>query len=115
MTGAERNVKRNTRDDIYNIFYSMELAQRLAADLYYPGCLSLERKRAAVNSLATWERPAGMRAAYTQRRWSTQEDRVLLQINNPAAAADELGRTVMSCGLRLWRLRTGQVPMPSGQ
>ncbi|WTW19331.1 hypothetical protein OHU89_28275 [Streptomyces sp. NBC_00019] len=113
VTGAVRIVKRNTRDDIYNVFYAMENAQRLAADLYYPGCLSLERKRTAAVSLAAWARPHGMRTEYTQRRWTEQEDRILLELNSPKAAAEELGRTAQSCNLRLWRLRTGQAPRPS--
>ncbi|MGW3460814.1 LAGLIDADG family homing endonuclease [Streptomyces olivaceoviridis] len=113
VTGAERNAKRNARDEVYNILYMMELAQRLAADLYYPGCLSLERKRATADSLSAWARPAGMRAAYTARRWTEHEDRILLKLGSPMAAAEALGRTSQSCSLRLWRLRTGQVPMPN--
>ncbi|MEV1064297.1 hypothetical protein [Streptomyces sp. NPDC050263] len=93
----------------------MEIAQNLAAHLYYPSCLSLERKRAAADSLTDRVRPTGMRAAYTKRRWNECEDRILLQHNNPTTAAKVLGRTVQSCSLRLWRLRSGQVPMPSDQ
>ncbi|WP_433451783.1 LAGLIDADG family homing endonuclease [Streptomyces sp. CA-142005] len=115
VTGAERNPKRNARDDVYNVLYMMELAQCLAADLYYPGCLSLERKRAAADSLSTWARPSGMRAAYTARRWNATEDRILLTLNSPMAAAEVLGRTAQSCNLRLWRLHNGKVPMPSDQ
>lgn len=111
-TGAERIIKRNARDDIYNVFYAMDAAQRLAANLYYPGCLSLERKRTTADSVAAWVRPADMRAAYTRRRWTQQEDRILLELNSPTAAAAELGRTAQSCHLRLWRLHTGQAPMP---
>ncbi|MGW4869162.1 LAGLIDADG family homing endonuclease [Streptomyces chartreusis] len=115
VTGAQRTTKRNTRDGIYNVLYTMEPAQDLALDLYYPGCLSLERKFAAADSLADWTRPATMRAAYTARRWSELEDRILLRHNSPTSAAEALGRTVQSCSLRLWRLRSGQVPMPSNQ
>jgi hypothetical protein len=115
VAGAERIIKRNARDDIYNLFYAMDAAQRLAGNLYYPGCLSLERKRTSADSIAAWARPADMRAAYTRRRWTTAEDRILLELNSPTAASGELGRTVQSCNLRLWRLRTGQVPLPSDQ
>ncbi|MFD5130524.1 LAGLIDADG family homing endonuclease [Streptomyces olindensis] len=115
VTGAERIPKRNSRDGIYNVLYTMEVAQRLAAELYYPGCLSLERKRAAASSLTTWVRPAGMRSAYTKRRWTDHEDRILLKINSPTAAAVALGRTVQSCNLRLWPLRSGQVPRPGSE
>ena len=115
VTGAERNLKRNTRDGIYNLFYAMESGQSLAAHLYYPGCLSLDRKRAAAQSIATWLRPSGMRAAYTARRWEEWEDRILLELNSPSAAAEKLGRTAQSCNLRSWRLRTGQIPKPNSQ
>ncbi|MFF9373959.1 hypothetical protein ACF1BB_05355 [Streptomyces griseoluteus] len=111
-TGVERSVRRNARDGMYNVLWTNEAAQRLAAALYYPGCLALDRKRAAARSVAGWVRPEGMRAAYSPRRWSPDEDRVLLSINSPTAAAEALGRTRQSCNLRLWRLRTGQVPLP---
>ncbi|MBK6013496.1 LAGLIDADG family homing endonuclease [Streptomyces sp. MBT53] len=113
VTGIERNVKRNARDSIYNALYVKEPGQSLAAHLYYPDCLSLERKRAAAQSIATWLRPSGMRAAYTARRWEEWEDRVLLELNSPSTAAEKLGRTAQSCNLRSWRLRTGQVPVPN--
>jgi hypothetical protein len=59
-TGAKRTLKRNARDGIYNVLYTKENAQELAAHLYYPGCLSLERKRLAAASLEAWVRPAEM-------------------------------------------------------
>lgn len=112
VTGAERLPHRNARDGIYNILYTKEAAQLLAADLYFPGCLSLERKRTQADSLATWVRPAGMKVS-PKRRWQEREDRVLLEHSSPTTAAEELGRTVASCHLRLWRLRNGTVPLPS--
>jgi hypothetical protein len=112
ITGVERTIKRNKRDDIYNICYWKERAQKLAAHLYYPGCLSLQRKQTAAESLSAWVRPADMKVM-THRRWKAQEDRVLLEHNSATSAAEALGRTVRSCSLRLWRLRTGQVPMPT--
>jgi len=113
VTGTERNLKRNARDSIYNALYAKEPGQGLAAHLYYPGCLSLERKRAAAQSIATWVRPSGMRSAYTACRWEEWEDRILLELNSPSAASEKLGRTAQSCNLRSWRLRTGQAPMPN--
>ena len=113
ITGVERVIKRNTRDSIYNICYWKEQAQDLASHLYYPGCLSLDRKRTAALSLSAWVRPADMKVVPNRRRWKEWEDRLLLQHNNAATAAAALGRSFQSCNLRLWRLRTGQVPMPS--
>ncbi|MGW7608298.1 hypothetical protein ACWGKW_13675 [Streptomyces sp. NPDC054766] len=113
VTGAARTIKRNLRDGIYNILYTKEAAQALAAHLYYPGCLSLDRKRTAAVSLGTWSRPIDMRFAPDRRRWTESEDRLLLALNNDAAAAKELGRTEKSCYIRLWRLRTGKSPLPA--
>jgi hypothetical protein len=113
ITGAERTLKRNARDGIYNILYTKENAQELVADLYYKDCLSLQRKKTAAESLGAWVRPANMRVAPDRRRWMAWEDRVLLQLNDDAAAAEELGQTQKSCYVRLWRLRTRKVPPPA--
>ncbi|MBC2905919.1 hypothetical protein [Streptomyces cupreus] len=113
ITGMERTLRRNTRDGIYNILYTKEAAQELATHLYYEDCLALDRKKAAVDSLSAWVRPADMKIAPERRRWTKEEDRVLLRLNNDAAAAEELGRTKHSCYMRLWRLRTGQIPAPA--
>ncbi|MGW1070467.1 hypothetical protein ACWD4F_38950 [Streptomyces aureus] len=114
ITGVERSLKRNARDGIFNILYTTEAAQKLGAHLYYPGCLSLDRKRTTAAALGTWSRPAIMRVAPDRRRWTPSEDRLLLALNNDAAAAKELGRTEKSCYIRLWRLRTGKTPLPAG-
>ncbi|MGA4840337.1 LAGLIDADG family homing endonuclease [Streptomyces sp. G45] len=115
LTGAERAIKRNARDDIYNVLYTKEAAQALAADLYYPDCLSLQRRQVKTEALAAWTRPAGMRVAPARRRWTPEEDQALLRAGSSAAAADLLGRSEMSCSMRLWRLRNGQVPTPTEQ
>ncbi|MFE3169527.1 hypothetical protein [Streptomyces sp. NPDC059224] len=76
VVGVARNPQRHTRDDIYNVLYMTELAQRLAAALNYPNCLG-------------------------------SEDRILLNLSSPMAAAEVLGRTTRSCSSRLWCLRNG--------
>ncbi|MER5475651.1 hypothetical protein ABT026_01505 [Streptomyces sp. NPDC002734] len=113
VCGVRRTAGRNTRDSVYNVMLAMEHAQTFAAHLYYPGCLALERKQRAADSLASWKRPETMRAAHTRRAWATHEDRALLRLNDPKAAAEVLGRTQKSCTIRLWRLRHGEVPMPT--
>ncbi|MGA5049312.1 hypothetical protein [Streptomyces arboris] len=112
VTGAARQIGRNARDGVYNVVYTKEAAVQLAEHLYYPGCLSLERKRTAASSLASWERPATMRVRPPSRRWKPWEDRVLLKLDDATAAAAELGRSEASCSVRLWRLKTGQVQRP---
>jgi hypothetical protein len=112
VTGAGRQIKRNARDRIYNVVYTKEAAMQLAGHLYYPGCLSLERKQSAAESLALWERPEGMRVRASSRRWKPWEDRILLSVDDNAAAAAELDRSEASCAVRLWRLKTGKVSRP---
>ncbi|MFD9609108.1 hypothetical protein ACFWWS_07045 [Streptomyces sp. NPDC059083] len=112
ITGAERIARRNTRDQVYVINYFKEQAQQLAEHLYYPGCLALEHKKANAVAIQSWIRPADMKIAPPRRRWSSAEDRELLRLGDPAAAAFALDRTEQSCCMRLWRLRTGQTPMP---
>lgn len=115
VTGARRQIARNARDGIYNIVYMKEAAVELAAHLYYPGCLALERKRLAAASLAAWQRPAGMRVRQPGRRWKPSEDRVLLRLGDAARAAVELDRSEKSCTARLWRLRNGHVALPPSE
>ncbi|MFI6880346.1 hypothetical protein ACIBL6_43555 [Streptomyces sp. NPDC050400] len=112
ITGVSRHPGRNERDAIYNVMYQKEASQALAAHLYYPGCLSLDRKRAAADALHDWVRPAGMKVSPNRRSWKEWEDRILLSHDSIAAAAEALGRSYQSCNLRQWRLRSGRVPMP---
>lgn len=112
VTGAERTLRRNTRDAVYNVLYTMETAQRLAADLYYSDCLSLERKRAAADALATWARPAGSKPRPPRIEWTSDMDRVLLAAPTIAHAAAELGCSQSACQVRRWKLLNGVIPQP---
>ncbi|MFJ8662456.1 hypothetical protein [Streptomyces sp. NPDC093795] len=107
VTGAERQIKRNARDGIYNILYTTEAAVQLAAHLYYPGCLALERKRTAASSLANWVRPSGMKVRPPRKPWTAEADRILLAAPTLTHAAAELGRSQSSCQVRRWRLLNG--------
>ncbi|WP_405870379.1 hypothetical protein [Streptomyces sp. NBC_00005] len=113
ITGAERLINRNARDEVYNISYEKETAQALVADLYYPGCLSLGRKQVKADALARWIRPFDMRVVDSRRHWTARDDQVLLQSDDIPAVAEELGRTEKSCRVRLWRLRNSKMMMPS--
>ncbi|MFJ4340470.1 hypothetical protein [Streptomyces sp. NPDC088915] len=53
-----------------------------------------------------------MKFAPPHKRWTKANDRELLRLDDPAAAAVALDRTEQSCFMRLWRLRTSQVPTP---
>ncbi|MGE7388737.1 hypothetical protein ACQKM2_25015 [Streptomyces sp. NPDC004126] len=112
ITGTGRTTSRNTRDGVYNVCYYKEAAQQLAAHFYYDDCLALAHKQANADAIQSWVRPAHMKVAPPRRRWTAQDDRELLGLDDPAAAATALNRTEQSCAMRLWRIRSGRVIVP---
>ncbi|WST76464.1 hypothetical protein OG762_18815 [Streptomyces sp. NBC_01136] len=112
ITGAERSIKRNARDGVYNVLYTKESAQELSAHLYYPGCLSLGRKQAAAISLGSWIRPAGMAVRPPRIQWTREMDKTLLAAPTIAHAAAELNYSTSACQVRRWKLLHGAVPLP---
>lgn len=112
ITGAERTLKRNARDGIYNILYTTENAQALVSHLYYKDCLSLARKLSAANSLAEWARPASSKPRPPRIRWTSEMDRILLAAPTLANAAAELNLSQSACQVRRWKLLHGVAPLP---
>jgi hypothetical protein len=107
ITGAHRTPRRNTRDSIYGLMVASDPAAQLAAWLYPPECLALERKRAAAIRVASWVRPAAMRARPVSKRpWTSDEDDVVRRMTI-REAAKQLGRSERSVNMRRWRLRHG--------
>ncbi|MGW3123656.1 LAGLIDADG family homing endonuclease [Streptomyces sp. NPDC001107] len=113
VTGAERIIKPNARDSIYNLFYARGAAQRLAADLYYPGCLSLERKRTTASSITSWIRPTGRKPGPERIQWTSEKDRLLLSAATIDDACAKLGHSQNACRARLNKLLDGLVPLPN--
>lgn len=109
--GADRRPGRNARDDVHNVLYMREAAVDLARDLYYQGALALPRKQEAAARVQDWKRPESMGKPRSRRSWLPHEDRTLLELGSPTAAAAVLGRTPKSCNLRLWRLRTARTAL----
>ncbi|MFB7908171.1 LAGLIDADG family homing endonuclease [Kitasatospora sp. NPDC056076] len=103
LTGAKRTARRNQRDAILNLLYSREEAVAILSNLYYPGSLSLPRKRAAAEQATTWIRPVDLQRRI-KRSWNQAEDEILMAAPSIRAAARQLGRTEQSCNLRRWRL-----------
>lgn len=83
-----------------------EPAVRLVRWLYQAGDLALPRKAASADAVRSWTRPPGMRPRSAPRRWTAQEDAVVLAADgSQAEIARLLGRTTQSVNLRAWRLR----------
>jgi hypothetical protein len=103
MVGCRRRVKRNARDGVFNIMFANEPAAELARLLYGNGGIALERKQSAAEAIAAWTRPPGMRRRSETRRWTPEQDAVVLA-SSVADAAQILDRTEQSCYMRRWRL-----------
>jgi hypothetical protein len=106
VTGAHRTPRPNTRDGVYNPMVAGDPAAPFAAWLYPEGCLALDRKRDSAARVATWTRPAGMRARpeFGARRWTAAEDAEVFD-GSVRDAADRLGRSGRSVNIRRFRLR----------
>lgn len=103
ITGQRKELNRNRRDNVYNIMLNREKAQRFISYLYYPDCLTLQRKLGGAKIALRWKRPKNMRRPYSKKRWEGWEDKYILThpINE---SCNQLGRTRKSVGMRLWRL-----------
>jgi hypothetical protein len=104
ITGAQRTVRPNKRDGVVNLMVASDPAATFARWLYEDACIALARKQAAGLAVAAWKRPEGMRARSQPRRWTPEEDAVVLRMSQRDAVR-ELGRTVQSVNIRRWRLR----------
>lgn len=106
VTGARRACRPNTRDSVVNVMVQTDAAATLARWLYREGDLALPRKQRAAAEVAAWRRPEAMRAASRPRRWTEEEDRMILGASSVQPVADLLERTASSVVMRRWRLRS---------
>lgn len=106
QTGAVRTSRPNRRDGARNVMVMADPAVALARWLYTDGDLALPRKARAAVEVQGWQRPPGMRARSRPRRWTAEEDAVLLAHVGPlSSVAQQLGRSSSAVSMRLWRLR----------
>lgn len=103
VTGKIKYCRPTARDSMWNICVFKEDAQKLAATLYYDGCLALNRKIDLARDVRVWVRPPGMRRV-SARRWTEAEDNVVRKCS-VEVAMDVLGRTEKSVRVRKFRLR----------
>jgi len=108
ITGSRPNPARNARDGVYNIVLYSEPAQELVGELYRDDVIAIPRKLMAAQSVLEWRRPLGCRRrTFDWRRWTEDEDRLVVADIPLRVLATRLGRTETSVNLRRWRLRNG--------
>jgi hypothetical protein len=103
ITGKDRVLNKNKRDDIYNICLRVEDAQKVAKVLYYIGCICINRKLQKSKEVLQWKRPITMRIRKF-KRWGKEEDRIILH-HTLGYSIKKLSRTEKSISIRLLRLR----------
>lgn len=108
-TNQLKTTQPNKRDNAYNIVIKNENAQQLINELYYPGCLCLERKRASAELVKSWVRPDNIpKRTFETKRWTADEDALVLSLPYKEAM-EKLGRTEQSVKTRLWRLKNNKI------
>jgi hypothetical protein len=108
LTGLTKSLKRNARDNIYNIMYCDESAQQIVKELYYDGCFCLDRKLEKSKEVLDWVRdPNCRKVTWQKKQWDDEQDQILLS-NTLEKAAELLDRNVKSCKMRLFRLKQNQ-------
>ncbi len=111
ITRERKKVKRNKRDNIYNIMLNREKAQRFAEYLYYPGCLALKRKLKKVKEILRWKRPEILKKI-SRNEWQDTENQYLLT-HTIKESRNYLKRTERSVKMRLWRLGNNKIILKS--
>jgi DNA-binding transcriptional regulator WhiA len=97
-----KSLKRNNRDNIYNIMITKEDAIALSNEIYYEGCLSLNRKYNKSLEVKNWVRPYNMIVS-EKKFWTKEQDDFILE-HDIEESTEYLDRTEESVKMRLWRL-----------
>jgi len=101
--GYKPLVKKNKRDDIYNIMIMGTRSQTIIKCLYSNAKIVLERKRKESTKALSWKRSSDLRAEAHPKRWNKLEDDYILS-HTTEEAIYHLGRSPQSIGMRKWRL-----------
>jgi len=109
VTGKQKTVNPNKRDKMYNPTVWKEDAQKIAAVLYYDGCMALKRKTDKAKEVVGWVRPDTMKKVTWQRKKWTPEEDVFINSHSVPESMKKLGRNERSIRIRLSRLRLGYI------
>ena len=106
VTGSPiKNNNLNKRDNIYNIVITKEDAIKFCEEIYYDGCLCMNRKKDKSEIVKNWIRPLDMKKIdFERRKWSHLEDEYILN-NDIHSSIKKLNRTEKSIKMRKIRLQ----------
>jgi len=103
VTGKNKQINRNQRDNCFNICLYKEDVIKLVSILYYDGCLSIKRKFDSAQKVKKWNRPTNM-IKVNQQKWNKSQDDFILN-NSINESILSLNRTEKSVKMRLWKLK----------
>lgn len=104
VTGLTKYMKRNSRDNVYNIMLNNENAIQYASYLYEGSALYLNRKYNEYLNFSNWERSIPKKVGIS-KKWFPYEDEIVLDIAlNLEDKIKILRRTAKSINVRTWRL-----------
>jgi len=106
ITGKpKKKINPNIRDNIYNIVITKEDAIKFCNEIYYEGCLCMDRKKEKSDIIKNWIRPYDMKKIdFDKRKWSETEDNYILN-HSIEDSMENLHRTKKSIKIRLIRIR----------
>ncbi len=99
-----KDIKRNSRDNIYNISIYKEDAVVFCEKIYPKNCLSINRKYILSQGIKKWKRPDGMKKII-RKNWNYSEDKYILT-HTIEDSCEKLNRTTNSVKMRLRKLRS---------
>lgn len=101
----QKTLKINKRDGVYNIMITKEDAIIFCNEIYYDGCLSINRKQKKAEIVKNWIRPENMRKIdFERKKWTKEEDEYIMK-NKEEDSVNNLGRTKKSIIIRKLRLK----------
>jgi len=98
-------IKKNKRDNIYNICYCGIRAYEIIPTIYYDNCLSIDRKYNAALKIKEWK--PDYKKVFC-KDWSKEQDDIVLS-NSVQDSILKLDRTESSIKNRLFRLTHGKI------
>lgn len=104
LNKPKKKLKRNSRDDGYNIMISKEDAVKLVSVLYYENCICLNRKLKMAQKVIKWTRPVNLKLRSPGKNWTPKQDMFILN-NQIEVSIKKLKRSEQSIKMRLWRLK----------
>lgn len=104
IIGLKKEIKRNARDNVYNIMLNNEEAIKYAEYLYEDSNLYLNRKYNEYLQFNNWIRTIPKKT-WSVKKWNKEEDLIVLNSNlSLQEKMEKLQRTNKSINIRIWRL-----------